>query len=99
MGDDRLIKNAVNMQYHSRQEGDLLMDAPTSTSWEHLVKIVEDNKTWNKHVRRIKDMIHIESKKKKKMGNKKKTWLVVSGIDAGEITEDSSDCMQDEERV
>ena len=65
MDDDRMIKNAVNMQYHSRQEGDLLMDAPTSTIWEHLVKIAEDKKTWNTHVRRINDLIHIESKKKK----------------------------------
>ena len=63
-----------------------------STSWEHLVKISEDNKTWNKHVRRIKDMIHIENKKKKK-GNKKMTRLVVSGIDAVEIVEDNSDSM------
>ena len=53
-----MIHKAVKMLYQHRQDGDLLMDAPTSTSWEDLIMQAKDVKKWGKPVREIKDTIY-----------------------------------------
>ena len=73
MSKTRMIHKAVKTLYLNRQEGDLLMDAPISTSWEDLIKQAEDVKQWRKAVRGIKDTICIKmSKGAKKRKHKMK---------------------------
>ena len=42
MGSERKLKQAVFEMYIRRQEGDLLMDAPVTTSWRMLLTIAGD---------------------------------------------------------
>ena len=60
MGPGRMVHIAVKKLYASRLEGDLLMDAPASTSWSDLVAQAKKEKSWRAEVRKIKDMMRIE---------------------------------------
>ena len=79
MSEKRTIFKAVRQLYQQRQQGDLLMDAPASSSWEDLVAVAKDEKKWREAVRAIKDTIYIQAmkagtkrKQKKRKENKKK---------------------------
>ena len=41
---DRTLHKAVKLNYHDRQDGDILMETPDTTCWEDLVKMVWDVK-------------------------------------------------------
>ena len=43
-GEERLIKKAVKAMYQNRTEGDILMDAPATESWESLCAMATDVK-------------------------------------------------------
>ena len=60
-----MIHKAVTMMYLNRQEDDLFMDTPISTSSEDLIKQTKDEKKWEKTVLGIKDTICIRSKEEK----------------------------------
>ena len=53
--DPRLLQQAVEHIYNHQRDGDLLIDAPTSKSWEDLEKIVADRDAWKRIVQTIKD--------------------------------------------
>ena len=74
MDANRMVQKAVKQLYHHRQEGDILMDAPTSGSWEDLVAKAKanDGKDWRMLVREIKDTITIKVASGKGKGNDKK---------------------------
>ena len=71
MPERRMIHKAVKMQYANRAEGDLLMDAPPTSSWEELkaMAFADDKKEWRRRVRAIKDTVHVQTTKGK--GEKK----------------------------
>ena len=88
-GEERMIKKAVKHLYHNRAEGDILMDAPNSASWEELTKMAENRQRWQTGVRAIKDTVNIYAKKRgggrnKKKGKKggKRYEMVGAGADA-----------------
>ena len=83
LGKKRMIFKAVKMLYQHRQQGDLLMDAPASRSWEDLVKQAEDEKKWRKAVREIKDTICMTMAKG---GKKKKPKIGKEGAGAEAAT-------------
>ena len=79
MPEERMVHKAVKLLYTHRAEGDLLMDAPATESWEELKELAkEDDKwAWQRRVRAIKDTVHIQAtkgkgEKKRKRSNKKK---------------------------
>ena len=74
MDDGRMVLKAVKMMYSNRKEGDLLMDAPETNSWEELraMAAADKGKVWRQLVRQIKDMVHIQATKGKKKNKNKK---------------------------
>ena len=54
MDDDRLVKKAVELMYTKPQKGDLLMDAPATSSWDELCKRAESRDAWRQRVRGIR---------------------------------------------
>ena len=50
-GTDRLLKRAVFGMFKDPQPGDLLMDAPRTTSWRELQQFAMDRDYWNTRVR------------------------------------------------
>ena len=75
MSEKRVIQKAVKMLYANRAEGDLLMDAPDTDSWEELKSLAfaDDKKEWRQRVRAIKDTVYIQATKGK--GEKKMQWV------------------------
>ena len=79
MDEDRMVLRAVKLMFENRREGDILMDAPDAGTWEELRGKAKDKKKWGLLVRKIKDMIHIETaregegSKKRKVGKMEKT--------------------------
>ena len=67
-GEVRLVKKAVKMLYHNSSAGDILMDAPATTSWDELCEMAEDKKEWQGRVRAIKDVVHIVATRSKGKG-------------------------------
>ena len=51
---DRLIRKALRVIYDNRQEGDILMDVPSSVSWEELEEVAADRDKWRLLVRMVK---------------------------------------------
>ena len=99
MDKTRMIHKAVKTLYQNRQQGDLLMDAPVSHSWEDLVKQAEDEKQWRGAVKEIKDMTcmkavkgHENKKQKiKKKGAGAEVAAAPSRTDKSETKSDESD--------
>ena len=58
--------------YHNRTEGDIMMDAPATDSWEELCAMAADVKEWRGRVRAIKDTMCITATKGGKSKCKKK---------------------------
>ena len=54
LGQERQIKQAVFEMYKSRKQGDLLMDAPTASSWRELCTYTMDREYWRARVRKMK---------------------------------------------
>ena len=52
--DTRMIKQAVKQQYAMRSEGDILMDAPGTESWEELCEIAKKRTEWKAMVNALK---------------------------------------------
>ena len=50
MQPDRYLLQAVRHLYHDGNKGDILMDAPKTTSWEELRKWAADRKKWRTRV-------------------------------------------------
>lgn len=42
--EERMIKKVVRFVFKHRQEGDILMDAPKTETWEELERLSEDKK-------------------------------------------------------
>ena len=74
MDDGRMVLKAVKMMYSNRKEGDLLMDASETNSWEELraMAAADKGKVWRQLVRQIKDMVHIQATKGKEKNKSKK---------------------------
>ena len=60
--------------YENRRDGDLLMDVPETDEWEELraMATAGKGKVWQKLVRQIKDMVHIQTAKEKSGSKKRK---------------------------
>ena len=54
MGDERLLKQAIFEMFKNRQEGDMLMDAPSHNSWRELKKYAMDRDYWRARVRSMR---------------------------------------------
>ena len=54
MDDSRLVKKAVYTMYTNQQDGDLLMDAPDTSTWKALCRHAEDKEAWRSQVRNIR---------------------------------------------
>ena len=54
MGQERKLKQAVFEMFKMRNEGDLLMDAPSTTSWRELTTHAMDKDYWRARVRAMK---------------------------------------------
>ena len=54
MGTDRLLKRAIFYMFKERQEGDMLMDAPTHNSWRELCTYACDRDYWRARVRSMR---------------------------------------------
>ena len=54
LGTERLIKQAVFEMYKSPTDGDLLMDAPKSTSWRELCTYAINREYWRERVRKMR---------------------------------------------
>ena len=65
MGEDRMLLRAAKTMYENPQEGDLLMDAPATSSWTELRKLAKEQKEWAQAVRAIKDTINIKKRGKR----------------------------------
>ena len=81
MDEKRMVQRAARTLYENPRDGDLLMDAPATATWEELKEKAMDEKEWAQAVRRIKDGIYIstlgkgrkrKNKKAKKASGKKK---------------------------
>ena len=46
MGAERNLKRAIFVLWKDKREGDMLMDAPKTTSWRELMKFVSDREWW-----------------------------------------------------
>ena len=54
MGPERKLKQAIFEMFKDRQEGDMLMDAPTTTSWRELCTYACDRDYWRARVRGLR---------------------------------------------
>ena len=54
MDQDRLLVKAVKHLYEDGNEGDILMDTPTTSSWDELPKWVADRKKWRMRVYKVR---------------------------------------------
>ena len=54
LGTDRAIKQAAFAMYKDPQEGDLLMDAPKSSSWKELCTYAVNREYWRERVRKMR---------------------------------------------
>ena len=54
MGTDRLLKRAIFAMFKKRQEGDMLMDAPSHKSWRELQAYAQDRDYWRARVRSMR---------------------------------------------
>ena len=54
MGTDRRLKQAIFEMFKNRKEGDMLMDAPQTTSWRELQASTFDEEFWRVRVRSIR---------------------------------------------
>ena len=54
LGEERQIKQAIFEMYKNPNQGDLLMDAPTVTSWRELCTYAMDREYWRSRVRKMK---------------------------------------------
>ena len=54
LDNERQIKQAVFEMYKNPTKGDLLMDAPTTSSWRELRKYAMDREYWRTRVRKMK---------------------------------------------
>ena len=88
-GEDRLVKKAVKMLYHNSSAGDILMDAPATTSWDELCEMAEDKKEWQGRVRAIKDVVHIVATRSKGKGKGERKRKRSEENDGGEAATDS----------
>ena len=86
MNEGRMLQRAVKTLYENPKEGDLLMDAPKTATWEELQKRAEDKKEWALAVRAIKDEIYIrkqgkrKGKKKGRIKKKKKKKVAAAAV-------------------
>ena len=46
MGDHRLVKHAVKVQYDNGDMTGILADAPPTCSFDHLLRLANDRKVW-----------------------------------------------------
>ena len=53
-GTDRFLKRALFGMFKDPQQGDLLMDAPTSNSWHELLMYAENREYWRERVRKLR---------------------------------------------
>ena len=72
MDEGRMVHRTAKRLYGKRRDGDILMDAPSTSSWEELVEKAKDEKGWRENVRRIKDTVEIKAKGGGKRGGKRK---------------------------
>ena len=63
MDEDRLLLKAVQHMYAHRSEGDLLMDAPKTTSWLELQQWAKDRKKWRMRAQAIRAGTRVTIKK------------------------------------
>ena len=95
MGEERMLLRAVETLYENPQEGDLLMDAPATSSWAELRAMAANDRKgknvfWAQAVRAIKDSINISTRGKRykrkgaktPKGKKKKKKRKKSGASA-----------------
>ena len=54
LDEDRLLFKAIRLMYEGRSEGDLLMDAPVTKTWEELRHWARDRKKWRSRVQAIR---------------------------------------------
>ena len=54
LDEDRLLSKAIRLMYEGRSEGDLLMDAPVTKTWEELRHWARDRKKWRSRVQGIR---------------------------------------------
>ena len=54
MGPTRKVKQAVFEMFKAPSEGDLLMDAPKTSSWRELCKFAFEDEQWKARVRALK---------------------------------------------
>ena len=54
MGPDRKLKQAIFEIFKARKEGDMLMDAPATTSWRELCAFAVDEEYWRTRVRAMR---------------------------------------------
>ena len=54
LGTDRMVKQAVFGMFKDPQPGDLLMDAPKTSSWRELQAFAYDKEYWRERVRGLK---------------------------------------------
>ena len=52
LGDERQIKQTIFEMYKHPNQGDLLMDAPTVTSWTEFCTYTVDREYWRARVRK-----------------------------------------------
>ena len=57
----RLIHRAIKHCYNYRQEGDLLSDAPETSSFGELVKYASDRKYWRVRASKLREPIRIKT--------------------------------------
>ena len=53
--DSRMLKQALQVIYDNRQEGDILMDVPKQKTWYELEELVKDILVWRGLVRTIRE--------------------------------------------
>ena len=46
MPENRLVKEAIKVQFHSKLPGNIFMDAPPELSYSQLVELAKDRKRW-----------------------------------------------------
>ena len=63
MDEGRLLRKAVQHMYTHRSEGDLLMDAPKTTSWLELKQWAKDRKKWRMRAQAIRAGSRVTIKK------------------------------------
>ena len=81
MDNGRLVKDAVRLMYNSPQDGDsgdLLMDAPTTDTWDELCKRAAHRDAWRHRVRDIRSPIPVSISSKETVSAMDMTFTISS---------------------